>query len=154
MDSRVGEGSQFTVVIPLRNKYKNWQHSPLEGLKIIYCHADNNDFLAKELQRLGAEVTFRPIEQLSMAQLADARFDMMMFAEDILPEQVAQLAQLVRDYETKHRTLLIYWYPMDRANERYKFEHELKIAGIDYYHSVPEHPETLVELLQKWTGRD
>lgn len=154
VDSRVGEGSQFTVVIPLRNKYKNWQHSPLEGLKIIYCHADDNDFLAKELQRLGAEVTFWPIEQLSMAQLADARFDMMMFAEDILPEQVAQLAQLVRDYETKHRTLLIYWYPMDRANERYKFEHELKIAGIDYYHSVPEHPETLVELLQKWTGRD
>ncbi|MDN5565788.1 MAG: HAMP domain-containing histidine kinase, partial [Psychrobacter sp.] len=154
VDSRVGEGSQFTLIIPLRNKYKNWQHSPLEGLNIIYCHADDNDFLAKELKRLGAAVTFQPIEKLMMAQLVDARFDMMMFAEDILPEQVAQLAQLVRDYETKHRTLLIYWHPMNQANERYKFEHELKIAGIDYYHSVPEHPETLVELLKKWMGED
>ena len=154
VDSRVGEGSQFTIIIPLRNKYKNWQHSPLEGLNIIYCHADDNDFLAKELKRLGAAVTFQPIEKLMMAQLADARFDMMMFAEDILPEQVAQLAQLVRDYETKHRTLLIYWHPMNQVNERYKFEHELKIAGVDYYHSVPEHPETLVELLKKWMRED
>lgn len=152
--SSVDEGSQFSVTIPLRNKYKNWQQSVLEDLTIIYCYADNNDFLAKELQRLGAAVTFQPIEQLAAAQLTDDKFDMVMFAEDILPERVAQLAQLVRSYETEHRSLLIYWYPMYRENEVHKFEHTLKIAGIDYYHSVPEHPEPLIKLLKKWTGRD
>lgn len=152
--SSIGEGSQFSLTIALRNKYKSGQQSSLEGLTIIYCHADENDFLAKELERFGAAVTFQSIEQLSIAQVATAKFDMLMFAEDILPEKVAQLAQLVRDYETKHRTLLIYWYPMYRARERYKFEHELKIAGIDYYHGVPETPERLIEVLKKWTGRD
>lgn len=152
--SSIDEGSQFTVTIPLRNKYKHWQQSVLEDLTILYCYADNNDFLAKELQRLGAAVTFQPIEQLAAAQLTDAKFDMVMFAEDVLPERVAQLAQLVRSYETEHRSLLIYWYPIYRENEGYKFEHTLKIAGIDYYHSVPEHPEPLIKLLKKWTGRD
>ncbi len=153
VDSELNKGSQFTVTIPLRNKYRDWRQTLLEGLEIVYCYADENDLLAKELQRLGAVVTYQQYEQIIHGQLANKKFDMVMFAEDILLEKVEQLALLIRRYETTHRALLIYWYPAHIKYDIYSFEHELKIAGIDYCESATQKPEKLIKLLKRWTGR-
>ena len=151
--SAPNEGSQFTVTIPLRNKYDDWRQMLLQGLQIVYCHADGNDTLAKALHRLGATIIYQQCEQMIHGQLADKKVDMIMFVEDILPQKVAQLAQMIRSYETTHRALLIYWYPPHLKYDLYSLDHELKIAGIDYCESATQDSHVLKKLLKKWLGR-
>lgn len=150
VSSKLGKGSQFTVVIPLRNEYKGWQQTLLNGLNIVYYYAEENNFLVKELQRLGASVIYQQQEQLMINQLMAKKIDMVMFAADILPERVAQLAHLIREYETVHRALLIYWYPAQQKHTLHRVEHGLKVAGINYCQAMTQ---KLVKLLKHWTGR-
>ncbi len=153
VDSELDKGSQFVITIPLRNKYKSWQHTLLKDLEIIYYYADENDLLVKELQGLGATVISRKYEQLMLGNLDDIKVDMVMFAEDILPEKVAQLARLIRGAETSHRALLIYWCPSHNKYDLYDIEHELKVAGIDYCEGATQNTQRLIKILKTWIGR-
>lgn len=150
VESTLGKGSQFTIIIPLRNKYQDWQQTLLKGLNIIYYHIDEIGFLVKELQRFGATVICQQHEQLMIDQLATEKVDIVMFAEDVLPEKVEQMAYIIRDQETTHRTLLIYWYPEYKIHTLEDFEHSLKAAGVDYCHGTVSNPHKLAKLLKYW----
>ena len=151
--SELGVGSQFMVTIPLRNKYKGWQQTLLEGLTVVYYHTDRNDSIAKELQQLGATVLSQQYEQLVIEQIMSKKIDIIMFAEDVIFEKVLHLAGLIREHETTHRALLICWYPAHSKHDLYSAEHKLKIAGIDYCENSTQNTEELIKLLKKWTGR-
>ena len=150
VESTLGAGSQFTTIIPLRNKYQSWQQTLLKGLNIIYFHLDKTGFLVKELQRFGATVICQQHEQLVMEQIATMNIDIVMFAEDIVPTKAAQLASMIRSSESIHRTLLIYWYPAHETRGLERMEFDLKVAGIDYCHSAPNKTNKLAKLLKNW----
>lgn len=171
VDSTPGIGSQFTVIIPLRNQYQARQQYVLAGLVIIYYYSHEIDFLVEQLQRLGATVTCQQHEQVVIEQMNTIKVDMVMFAEDVLPDQAASLARRIREYEAvngsphdisahdsahhtnycmDHRALLIDWYPKHQTSYVDIFEHDLKAAGIDYCHSVIQDDKILSEQLKNW----
>lgn len=150
VSSELGVGSRFTVTMPLRYRYQTQQQYPLKGIDILYCHYDETGFMVEELQRLGANVTCLQHEQSMLDQIANTKVTMVMFAEEMVPEKVRQLATHIREQETTYRSLLIYWYPLHKARYLDNFEHGLKAAGVDYCHSATRDTEVLTGLLSKW----
>ncbi len=150
VESTLGVGSQFTVIIPLRNQYQARQNHVLSGLVIVYCYYREIGSLADELRRLGAIVTCQQQEQSVIEQMSATKVDMVMFAEDVLPNKAATLAIRIRTNETSHRPLLIYWYPQSQGHYVDSFEPGLKAAGIDYCHSVIRDDKVLSEQLKSW----
>lgn len=154
VDSIPGVGSQFRVIIPLRNQYQARQQYVLAGLVIVYYYYHEIGFLVDALQRLGATVTCQHYEQSVMEQMSTIKADMVMFAEDEPPHQAATLARRIREHETVYctaqRAIMIYWYPPHQAHYLESLEHRLKAAGIDYCHSVIRDDKVLSEQLKDW----
>lgn len=150
VQSTLGQGSEFMVTIPLRNKYQSLYRSSLTGINILYYHIGKHGFLAEKLKGLGAEVQCQQHEERVLAQAKSSKVDIVMFADDVLPEQVAQLARQIRQNESTHRALLIYWYPPEKQKMLDSFEHGLKSAGVDYCHSSTLDPKVLLQLLKHW----
>jgi len=150
VDSTLGIGSQFKIIIPLRNQYQARQQHLFAGLVIVYYYYHEMGFLVDELQRLGATVTCHQYEQLVLDQMNTIKADVVMFAEDVLPGKAETIAKHIRKYETAHRSLLIYWYSPHQASYLDSFEHGLKAAGIDYCHSVIRDNKVLSDRLKEW----
>lgn len=150
VSSELGFGSEFTVMLPLRNSYQTPQQYSLAGLNIIYYHHEDTGFIVEELQRLGALVSCQQYELSVIEQLTTSTVDMVMVAEDILPEKAAQLARYVREQESVHRVLFIYWYPPHKAYYLDSFEYGLKAVGVDFCHSAPRDSKVLHNLLKRW----
>lgn len=150
VDSTLGVGSQFMVIIPLRNQYQAHQQQILAGLDIVYYYYHEMGFLVDELQRLGALVTCQQYEHLVLEQMSAIKADVVMFAEDVLPSKAETIAKHIRKHETAHRSLLIYWYPPHQAHDLDSFEHGLKAAGIDYCHSAIRDNKLLSNQLKEW----
>ena len=72
------------------------------------------------------------------------------FAEDVFPSKAESLAKRIRQFESEHRALLIYWYPPHRAKQLDSFEHGLKAAGVDYCYSATYKDKALSDLLKRW----
>jgi signal transduction histidine kinase len=150
VDSTPGVGSQFTVIIPLRNQDQVRQQYVLAGLVMVYYYYHEIGFMVDELRRLGATVTCQQYYQSIIEQISTIKMDMVMFAEDILPEQAATLARHIREHETAHRALLIYWYPQHQTHYSYSIEHGLKAAGVDYCHNAIRDDQVLSKQLKDW----
>lgn len=150
VNSELGVGSQFKIMVPLRIKYKGQQQQFLTDVQVLYYHNDENSFLVEALQRLGATVMCQSYEQAVLDQVANIKVDIVMFAEDILPEKAEQLARQIRRLETTDRVLLIYWYSAHKEEMLDSFEHGLKSAGIDYCHSGTRDFKVLSQTLKKW----
>lgn len=150
VDSTPGVGSQFTLIIPLRNQDQVRQKHVLAGLVIVYYYSHEIGFLVNELKRLGAAVTCLQHDQSVIEQISTIKMDMVMFAEDVLPDQAVTLARRIREHETDHRALLIYWYPQHQTHYSDSIEHGLKAAGIDYCHSAIHDHKALSEQLKDW----
>ena len=149
--SELGVGSEFTVVMPLRNTYRPahlQQH--FAGLKISYYYQDIDSLnVAEALERLGAAV--KPIEQ-QQALSTISTADVVMIAEDVVPERAVQITRFIREQEKTHRALLVYWYPEHQVHAVNDIEHELKAEGIDYCHVSTDDSQALYNLLQTWLG--
>lgn len=150
VDSTPGAGSEFTVIIPLRNQYQARQQYVLAGLVIVYYYYHEMEFLADELQRLGATVICQQYEQSVIEPLSTIKADIVMFAEDVLLTNVATLARFIRQHETAHRSLLVYWYPPHQTDYLNSFEPALKAAGVDYCHRLIRDDKALSERLKDW----
>ncbi|WP_350560981.1 HAMP domain-containing sensor histidine kinase [Psychrobacter sp. CAL346-MNA-CIBAN-0220] len=150
LTSKLGAGSQFTILIPLRHRYQKKHQYLLQDVDILYYHYDDTDSMVEELQRLGADVTCQQDEQSLLDQIANTNVNVVMFAEEVLPEHVKQLALCIRAQETTSRSLLIYWYPPYKARYVDSFEYGLKAAGVDYCHSATSDSKILASLLRKW----
>lgn len=151
VNSELGLGSEFTIVMPLHNTYQVQQQHSLSELNIVYYHRDDTiGFIVEELQRLGVVISCHQHELAVLEQLVTNTIDMVMVAEDILPEKATQLARLIREQEVSHRTLLIYWYPLHEANYLDNFEPGLKAVGVDYCHSVTQDSKVLRGLMKQW----
>ncbi len=150
VNSELGVGSQFIVTMPLRYKNHMPQQNLLQGIDIVYYHYDEAGSIVEGLQRLGASVDSLNNEQSLLHYMENEKVVMVMFADEVLPEQVIYLAKRIRDQERTSRALLIYWYPAHKAKDIDRFEYELKTAGIDYYHSMVNEVKVLASLLDKW----
>jgi hypothetical protein len=149
IDSQVGVGTQFAVMIPLRYKLPV-QPQLLKGKKVIYYSVATDKSLVETLRILGATVTCHQHERLIIEQVKTLEVDIVMFAEDIDLDRVVKLANVIRKVEVAHRTLLIYWYAEFDKAAVYTFSYRLKAAGIDYCHSVVRDSKSLSKLLKKW----
>lgn len=149
--SVLGVGSEFTVVMPLRNTYRPAHlQQRFAGLNITYYYHDIDSLnIAEALEQLGAKV--RPADQ-QQALSTIARSDIVMIAEDVRPERAIQIANFIREQESTHRQLLVYWYPEHQIHTFNDIEHELKAEGIDYCHVSTEDTQELYSLLQAWLG--
>ncbi|ALF59019.1 sensor histidine kinase [Psychrobacter urativorans] len=150
VDSELGVGSEFTAIMPLRNIYRNQQQHSLAGLKVIYYHHEDTGFIVEELQHLGALVSCQQYSVSVIEELTTTHVDIIMIAEDILPEKAAQLARYIREQENSSRVLLIYWYPSHKPSTWNSFEYGLKAVGVDFCHSAPRDSKILRNLLKKW----
>lgn len=150
VSSELGAGSEFTVVMPLRNTYQNQRQYSLVGVNIVYYYHENTGFIAEELQRLGASVSCLQYGLSVIERLTTSSVDMVMIAEDVLPEKAGQLARYIREQETTHRVLLIYWYPTDKSYSLESFEYGLKAVGVDFCHNATSDSKVLGKLLKTW----
>ncbi|TXD97681.1 HAMP domain-containing histidine kinase [Psychrobacter frigidicola] len=151
VSSELDMGSEFMVIMPLRNTYQNQQKLfSFVGLNIVYYHLEKTGFIVDELQCLGASVSCKQFGLSLTEQLTMSDVDMIMIAEDILPESAAQLARYIREQESTHRVLLIYWYPPHKAHTLNRFESGLKAVGVDFCHSATNDSKVLYSLLKEW----
>ncbi len=148
VDSRLNKGSTFTLTITLPERPQR-QQKLLKDLVVIYFYYQETSFLCDELSQLGATVIGVQQEQALIDELQIVRPDVVMFAEDVLPQKAEMLAKRIREYEGDNRTLLIYWYLEHQLAQVDDFEHMLKAAGIDYCH-VSVQGQALASVLKKW----
>ena len=148
--STVGVGSAFTVTMPLPNHQKTLQKSGFSSVTIIYYYYQKKGHLVDELADLGVTVICERYEKPMFDHLNAHRIDALMFAEDLSPVIVESLTRKIRQAETDHRVLLVYWYSEQQADYLDSFEHGLKSVGIDYCHNVNISHDTLEILLDLW----
>ena len=148
--STVGVGSEFTVTMTMPNHRKRLGKSWFNSVTIIYYYYREKGGLVDELADLGVTVICERYEQSMLDHINTHRIDALMFAEDLSPTKVESLARRIRQSETAHRVLLVYWYSEQQADYLDSFEHGLKAAGIDYCHNVKITHETLAERLDRW----
>lgn len=148
--STVGVGSAFTVTMPLPNHQKPLQKSGFSSVTIIYYYYQKKGHLVDELADLGVTVICERYERSIFDHLNAHRIDALMFAEDLSPVIVESLTRQIRQAETDHRVLLVYWYSDQQADYLDSFEHGLKSVGIDYCHNVNISHDTLENLLDRW----
>lgn len=148
--STVGVGSAFTVTMPMPNHQKTLQKSGFSSVTIIYYYYQKKGHLVDELADLGVTVICERYEKPMFDHLNAHRIDALMFAEDLSPAIVESLTRQIRQAETDHRVLLVYWYSEQQADYLDSFEHGLKSVGIDYCHNVNVSDDTLEILLDLW----
>ena len=148
--STVGVGSAFTVTMPMPNHQKTLQKSGFSSVTIIYYYYQKKGHLVDELADLGVTVICERYERSIFDHLNAHRIDALMFAEDLSPVIVESLTRQIRQAETDHRVLLVYWYSDQQADYLDSFEHGLKSVGIDYCHNVNISHDTLENLLDRW----
>lgn len=148
--STVGVGSAFTVTMPMPNHQKTLQKSGFSSVTIIYYYYQKKGHLVDELADLGVTVICERYEKPMFDHLNAHRIDALMFAEDLSPGIVESLTRKIRQAETDHRILLVYWYSDQQADYLDSFEHGLKSVGIDYCHNVNISHDTLEILLDLW----
>ena len=148
--STVGVGSAFTVTMPMPNHQKTLQKSGFSSVTIIYYYYQKKGHLVDELADLGVTVICERYEKPMFDHLNAHRIDALMFAEDLSPAIVESLTRQIRQAETDHRVLLVYWYSEQQADYLDSFEHGLKSVGIDYCHNVNISHDTLEILLDLW----
>ena len=148
--STVGVGSAFTVTMPMPNHQKTLQKSGFSSVTIIYYYYQKKGHLVDELADLGVTVICERYERSIFDHLNAHRIDALMFAEDLSPVIVESLTRQIRQAETDHRVLLVYWYSEQQADYLDSFEHGLKSVGIDYCHNVNISHDTLENLLDRW----
>ena len=148
--STVGVGSAFTVTMPMPNHQKPLQKSGFSSVTIIYYYYQKKGHLVDELADLGVTVICERYEKPMFDHLNAHRIDALMFAEDLSPAIVESLTRQIRQAETDHRVLLVYWYSEQQADYLDSFEHGLKSVGIDYCHNVNISHDTLENLLDRW----
>ena len=148
--STVGVGSAFTVTMPMPNHQKTLQKSGFSSVTIIYYYYQKKGHLVDELADLGVTVICERYEKPMFDHLNAHRIDALMFAEDLSPAIVESLTRQIRQAETDHRVLLVYWYSEQQADYLDSFEHGLKSVGIDYCHNVNISHDTLEILLDRW----
>ena len=148
--STVGVGSAFTVTMPMPNHQKTLQKSGFSSVTIIYYYYQKKGHLVDELADLGVTVICERYERSIFDHLNAHRIDALMFAEDLSPAIVESLTRQIRQAETDHRVLLVYWYSEQQADYLDSFEHGLKSVGIDYCHNVNISHDTLEILLDRW----
>ena len=148
--STVGVGSAFTVTMPMPNHQKTLQKSGFSSVTIIYYYYQKKGHLVDELADLGVTVICERYERSIFDHLNAHRIDALMFAEDLSPAIVESLTRQIRQAETDHRVLLVYWYSDQQADYLDSFEHGLKSVGIDYCHNVNISHDTLENLLDRW----
>ena len=148
--STVGVGSAFTVTMPMPNHQKPLQKSGFSSVTIIYYYYQKKGHLVDELADLGVTVICERYERSIFDHLNAHRIDALMFAEDLSPAIVESLTRQIRQAETDHRVLLVYWYSEQQADYLDSFEHGLKSVGIDYCHNVNISHDTLENLLDRW----
>ena len=148
--STVGVGSAFTVTMPMPNHQKTLQKSGFSSVTIIYYYYQKKGHLVDELADLGVTVICERYEKSMFDHLNAHRIDALMFAEDLSPGIVESLTRKIRQAETDHRVLLVYWYSDQQADYLDSFEHGLKSVGIDYCHNVNISHDTLEILLDLW----
>ena len=148
--STVGVGSAFTVTMPMPNHQKTLQKSGFSSVTIIYYYYQKKGHLVDELADLGVTVICERYEKPMFDHLNAHRIDALMFAEDLSPVIVESLTRKIRQAETDHRVLLVYWYSEQQADYLDSFEHGLKSVGIDYCHNVNISHDTLENLLDRW----
>ena len=150
VDSTLGLGTQFILTIAMPNQHQSRHQNLLATLTIIYYYYHETGSLAHELEQLGATVIYCQHEQLVIDNMSIKKIDMVMFAEDIVPSNAESLAKCIRQSESEHRALLVYWYPEHQMHYIDSFEHRLKAAGIDYCHSTSYEDKALSDLLKHW----
>ena len=136
--------------MPLPNHQKPLQKSGFSSVTIIYYYYQKKGHLVDELADLGVTVICERYERSIFDHLNAHRIDALMFAEDLSSVIVESLTRQIRQAETDHRVLLVYWYSDQQADYLDSFEHGLKSVGIDYCHNVNISHDTLENLLDRW----
>lgn len=150
--SDFGVGSTFTVVLPLRNIYPSQRQTLLAKKSILYYYQDDPSVLVGKLRDLGASVDCHQHELAIIEQLKANDFDLVMIAEDIQPDLAAKLTQLVRQQESEHRSLIVYWYPSHQKFAVDDLKDKLYALGVDFCHETPKDLKGFKPLIERWFG--
>jgi len=150
VDSTIGEGSTFTVLIPLKDSLSKSQQKVLAGKSILYYHRDDSGVMIDELKMLGAQVQCYQHSEAILEQLQTISVDFVMIGEEISIEKAGQLAEAIRKAEFHHRVLIVYWFSAHRGFAMQSIASKLQALGVDFCHESVRDPKKLAALIKRW----
>lgn len=148
VESEIGKGSRFSLVIQLENWHQTHNKHLLAGIKAIYYHQQQLRSLAGDLELNGLEVFTMQHAQSVLDAVEKSAYDLLLISEEVLPKKAMYLAQSIRHLESANRILIIYLYNSDEDMEL--LGPNLKASGIDYCQDASISSKKLAFLLKQW----
>lgn len=148
VESSLGKGSTFSLVMHL----KDWQHAQnhqlLSGVSVISYRYEQISSQQTTLEKYGAKVYLQHDMQYVVDMMNTAIYDVLNVGKDVSPANAKQLAIQVRHAEQTHRSLIVYVY--DAEKHTHLDVAELNAAGVD--HCMPSHaePKELAMYIKDW----
>ena len=148
VESEIGKGSRFSLVIQLENWHQTHDKHLLAGIKAIYYHQQQLRSLASDLELNGLEVFTMQHAQSVLDAVEKSAYDLLLISEEVLPKKAMYLAQSIRHLESANRILIIYLYNSDEDMEL--LAPDLKASGVDYCQDASISSKKLAFLLKQW----
>lgn len=152
VDSELGHGSAFRLLIPLRDSLASGRQKILAATTILYYHREDSKAMTDALQALGARVESHQHPATILEQLQTTAVDMVMIGEDISIEKAGRLAEDIRQNEQYHRVLIVYWFAESKAFLMQTMSSQLQALGVDFCHKAVRDPSQLQGVIKKWRG--
>lgn len=152
VDSELGHGSTFSLLIPLRDSLASGRQKILAATTILYYHREDSKAMMDALQALGARVESHQHPATILEQLQTTAVDMVMIGEDISIEKAGRLAEDIRQNEQYHRVLIVYWFAESKAFLMQTMSSQLQALGVDFCHKAVRDPSQLQAVIKKWRG--
>lgn len=150
--SELGQGSAFTVMIPLKDSLTGNQQRVLAGTSILYYHREDSAVMIDMLKASGAHVEAYQHAAEILAKLKTSAVDMVMIGEEISIEKAGNLAALIRQEEHQHRVLIVYWFTAHKGFVMQTMSAQLQALGIDFCHKTIRDVKQLQNLITNWRG--
>lgn len=127
LTSELNEGSQFKLLIPVKDAAKQGSTLSLHGIKMMHVHSGKTSDFAHALTKLGATASHFDSTQNASVALLNENIDVVTICAQIAPKAACEFATQVREQEFTHRCLMVYFVPDSHELDRLW----LSSAGID-----------------------
>ncbi|WP_227430722.1 sensor histidine kinase [Psychrobacter sp. I-STPA6b] len=141
-----GEGSTFSLILPLLEWKQGYESRLLEGVKIAYIDTNRQSNFVKLMGRYGALVEDFIDYQLLIDYIFSTPVNALGISSNISIKDAKFLAIKIRKLEKEHRLLIVYYY--DKISDTKM--NELQAAGVDFCQPAQLPDDELASAIKGW----